>query len=396
VLTGRASNYGEGWGPDSPRGRRANAGQTVNQNTALKNSVWWAGLVLRANLVSTFPVDVVRLGSDGLLVPIKNPGQLVSEPYPNVDITEFLFSTQMDKDRYGNAVGIIRERNALGLPITVELQNMATCSAIMNGPAVQQWRCGNDYYNPRDIWHEKQYTMAGLGLGLSVLGYAAHTMGIYASTQEFALQWFGNGALPRGTLKNTVRPKLDPKVADEARERFKAATQDGDIFVHGQEWEWTPATTSAQSSGFLDQKASSERDVARYVGVPGGMLDVEISTGNITYANVTQANLQFLVTQLGPSVIRTERYWSAKALPKPWQMKLNTDALMRMDPMSKAQLMGLLIDKKVRTPTEVRRLDNLAPYTPEQLAELGTFASMGKPAPAGPVQKESTPWLVPS
>lgn len=393
--TQREASLGSLLGDVSRQARSRNGGY-VSQDKALKNSVWWAGLNLRANVVSTFPVDVVRKTSGGLLTSVPNPGNMVTEPYPGQDITEFLYAVQMDMDRYGNAVGIIRERNFNNKPSTVELQNMSQCFPQMDGGRIKSWRIGNLYYDPRDIWHQRQYVMAGFDLGLSPLAYAAESMGIYASAQEFALEWFGNGALPRGVLKHTRRDSLDAKTRRDAKEQFRESTQGGDIFVTGNNWEWNPATTTATSAGFLDQKAASERDVCRYVGVPASMVDVEVSTGNITYANVTQANLQFLVTQLGPSVVRTQNYWSRVALPQPWLFRFNTDALLRMDPVTKSDLLIRLSNAKLRTPSEVRALDNLAPYDDAQLAELGTFAQMGKVAAPGPVQKESAPWLVPS
>lgn len=388
-LLGDEARYRQG-GPTTP---------VVTQERALRNSVWWAGSVLRANLVSTFPVDVVRSMPDGLLKPVPNPGILVSEPYPGQDITEFQFSTQMDKDRYGNAVGIIRERNALGKPTAVELQHMSTVAAMMDGGKIVQWRCGKDYYSPKDIWHEKQYTQSGLALGLNPLTYASRDLGIYESASDWAMDWFAGGALPRGTLKNTELSQISPQMAQEARDKFRESTRGGDIFVHGVEWEWTPADTSAATSGFLEQQESSEQAICRFIGVPAMMVGVDGGTGNITYANVTQANLQFLIMHLQPSIVRTERYWSRYALPQPWQFKLNTDALLRLDPQGKADLMVKLNAMKTRTPTELRRLDNLAPYDDLQLSELGTFAQMGKPAPGTTptnLSSEATPWLVPS
>lgn len=381
---------------DRSRARRSTA-PVMTQETALRNSVWWAGLNMRANVVSTFPVDVVRDTGGGITQSVKNPGPLVTMPWPNVDITEFLYSSQMDKDRYGNAVGIIRERNAFGLPSAVELQVMANCSAIMDGPRIVQWRCGRDYYGVKDIWHEKQYTVAGLALGLSPMAYAASgALSVAEMSQQFALDWFGNGAIPRGVLKNTKREKLNPKDVNDAKTKFRNDTAGGDIFVHGVEWEWQPAQTSAATAGFLAQKAASDRDVARFVGIPAGMVDVEVATGNITYANITQFNLHMLVNYLGPSVVRTQNFWSNNALPRPWKFRMNTDALLRMDPATKVDVMVKLADAKLRAPDEIRALDNLPPYTPDQMAQIGTFAQMSKASPAPAQTKEVQPWSVPS
>lgn len=381
---------------DGSRIRRRGAPVRVTAEQALKNSVWWAGLTLRADLMSTFPVDVVR-SVGGLMVPVVSPGLLFSRPTPDVGIVRFLHDRQWDLDSVGNHVGIITSRNAFGLPASIEQVPTECVRAQMNGRKIKHWIIDNKVYQRYEIWHETQHTVSGFDLGLSPLAYASRALSIYDSTQEFAADWFGNGALPRGVLRHTKRDRLDNQTRNDAKDGFKESTLGGDIFVTGVEWEWIPSATTAATAGFLDQKTSSEKDVARYIGVPAGMLDIEISTGNITYANATQANLQFLVTKLGPAVVGLQDFWSDHALPKPWKMRLNTDALLRMDPMTKALLLELLNKNRLRTPTELRALDNLPAYDPAQIAELTTFAQMIKPPPTGPVQKEEAqPWLVPS
>lgn len=390
VLTGREANLGVILGDQSRIYRSSRSGANVNQDQALKNSVWWACLRLRASVESSFPVDVIRQGADGLDYSVKSPGVMVSEPYPGQDISEFLYSTRVDKDRYGNAVGIIRSRNAMQLPTSVELQDMKECRAVMVGQRIKQWRIAGKLYDPGEIWHERQWTMAGWDLGLSPLAYAASTMGIYQSTMDFAQDWFNNGAQPRGVLKNVKRDKIPPQTREDIKRQFKASTEGGDIFVSGAEWEWNPATTDATSAGFLAQQAATHRDVCRYLDVPASMIDVEITTGNVTYGSVNAFDLQFLALSMGPAVKRTETYWSRAALPRPWKFKLNTDALIRMDPQGKADLMLKLSNALLRTPDELRALDNLPPFTPAQLSELGTFAALRKPEKS-PANREVTP-----
>lgn len=388
----------------SGRGSRARNSRTtapITQESAFKNSVWFAGMTLWADVVSSFPLDVYRPAGDGLLSPVSNPGPMFDSPSPDVDITEFLYSSTMDKRRYGNCVGIIQGRNSYGAATVVELQKMSDVAATMSGSKLVKWRIGRQEYDPVDIWHEKEYTLAGFDLGMSPLANAAATMGIYQSTQDFALDWFALGANPRGILKNTERDVIPAEVRDDAKLQFREATQGGDIFVAGREWEWVPQMQDQMSNNFLKQQAASDRDVCRFVGVPASMIDVEVSTGNITYANVTQANLQWLISRVGPFARRTERYWTRNATPRPWTVKLNTDALLRMDPQTRATLMIAQADAMLRVPSELRALDNLPDYTPEQLTELSFYAKLKKPpATPGPqavkAREDGQPWQIPA
>lgn len=377
------------------RSRGSLALNLPTQDTALRNSVWWGCINLRANVISTFPMNVFRpvAGSPELGIPMKAP-TIFAEPWPGVDISEWLYGTEIDKCRYGNSVGIIRGRNSFGKvtqvqPVPMSNQVRALIDTDRDGTqTIVKWRIGELEFNPEDIWHEKRYTVKGLPLGLSPLAYAAYTMGIYNSAQQFAAEWFALGPLPRGMLKNVERETVPTDIREQAKDQFKASTLNGDIFVTGSEWEWTPAGADQATPNFLAQQESSARDVCRYVGVPASMVDVEVSTGNITYANVTMANLQWLITEVGPEARRTEHYWSKMATPGPWYAKMNTDALLRMDPQTRNVVLMAQLAQRAKTPTEIRALDNLPPYTPDQIAELDLFASMGKPAPVAPADRK--------
>lgn len=402
ALIGKQDRIGglsdlEGYGYERrPSGARR--APQITQATALRNSVWWACCHLRANVFSSFPLDVIKPGPDGLTYPVTNAGTLVDEPSPGVDITEFMYSSEMDLSRYGNSVGIIRLRNAFNLPVVVELADMGSVVAKMKGRSIDYWVIDNTRYEVGDIWHQKRHTIGGFALGLSPLAHAAWSMAIYKSAQEFALDWFATGANPKGSLQHTERATVPPEERQAVKDEFKDSTAGGDIFVHGRAWTWTPAQQDALSAGFLEQQTASNQDVCRYGDVPASMVGVETATGNITYANVTQANLQWLITSIGPQARRTERYWSKNALPKPWHLKLNTDALLRMDPMARADLMIKLKVANLRAPDELRALDNLAPFTDEQMAQITTFSQLSKPAPSVPQpvnNGEVSPWHIP-
>jgi hypothetical protein len=59
-----------------------------------------------------------------------------------------------------------------------------------------------------------------------------------------------------------------------------------------------------------------------------------VAGGNITYANVTQRNLQFLIMHLQPAMGRREDALTTLT-PRPQFVKLNTDVLLRMDPQTR-------------------------------------------------------------
>jgi HK97 family phage portal protein len=350
---------------------------TVNNDTAMRHSAVWACLRLRADLVSTMPVDVYRR-VNGLQVEVSKPPILVNPGGNRVDLCEWLYSSQVDLDRAGNVIGLITEVNALGLPARIDLQMLSECS-VQSVKGKLTYRIGGVSYDPSKIWHERQYTVSGLEVGLSPVAYAAWSIGEYLSIQDFALSWFGGGAVPKARMKNTAKT-VTPTEAEAVKSRYRATQSNGDIFVHGADWEFE--FMQAQNAGmeWIEGKRYGVTDIARFFGVPGDLIEAAVSTGTITYANISQRNLQFLIMNLQPAIVRRERRLS-QLVGQPRYVKFNTDALLRMDPETRAKVNAVKIASRQMTPSEARELDELPPYTPEQLQEFTDLFGPPKVAP---------------
>lgn len=369
------------------RGAAGSAGASVNvtQESALRSSAVWACLNLHAQLESSLPIDAFT-DIEGMQVEVTKP-QVLEEPFLGVDITEHLFSSRFDMSRYGNSVSVIRARNAFGLPTSIELAPMSDTSALVSGTRIKEWRICGETYRPGDILHEKGTTIGGWPIALSPIAYAALTLGGALSAAQFVQDWFTGGASPSGVLRNTVFDSLDQSEIDDAKAKFKLATAARDIFVTGSEWEWIPAAMDAQSAGFLEERQASVTDIARYLNTPGDMIDAPASGSSVTYANITERNLQLLVINVGPVLRRRERFWSRYLMPSRRYMKFNTDAFLRMDPQTATALLLSEVNAGMITPTEYRKLKNRPPYTPDQVDELETFGKLkganATPAAAG-------------
>ncbi len=372
-----------------PRSMAGTSGTPATPGDSLRHSGVWAAIRLRANLISTLPVDVfTKTGPLGAPVQTEAPRtRFFARPAAGMLWHEWVYATQADLDRYGNCMGHIVAREN-GWPAQVELWSAGDVTAVGTGNLVTEYRHRGKSYAPVDVWHERSYVAAGVPLGLSPVAYAAWSTGAYLSAQSFALDWFGNGAHPMGTLKNTVERELDPKVLDAAKARFKVATANRDIFATGAEWEFTPSAVDASTAQFLDQMTYGIADVARWFDVPATAIDGSPNgTASLSYANVTQDNLQLLVRHLGPAITRRELSLSANALPAPRFCKFNSDALLRLDPTGRTDLMVKEIDGWLLAPDEGRALLNRPPLTPDQIELL----KLRKSAKTTPDPQEVTP-----
>jgi HK97 family phage portal protein len=368
--------------------RSAGKGAVATSDTALRHSAVWACLRLRADLVSTTPLDVFRRVK-GVQIEMPRP-PLFSEPGgPGIELEEWLYSSQMDLDRFGNTVGVITERDGLGKPRRIELAPMQDVSVHVRQGMLDHYRIAGTKYDPSDIWHEKQFTVPGLAVGLSPVAYAAWSLGTYLSAQEFALAWFDSDAAPAGHLRNTLKPTVDEPDAKAIKARFKNAVRDRDIFVTGRDWEYTFQQVPANTVMFLEQQQYGVADAARFFGAPGDLIGAETSTGSITYASITQRNLQLLIMNLGPVFVRREKALS-RAIYGSQYAKFTTDAtVLRMDPEARSKTILAKISGRALAPSEARELDNLPPFTDEQLAEFDRL--FGAPRLDKPADKIGAP-----
>lgn len=358
----------EHWGL-VPRGRSTATGSvTVTADTALRQSAVWACLRLRAGLISTMPLDVFRKVL-GLQVEMPKPPVLVAPGGERWDLVDWMYASQFDLDRGGNTIGLITETNSLNLPSRIDLQSLGDCTVLDRKDTGLKYRIGGKEYPPEKVWHERQYVIAGLPVGLSPVAYAAWTIGQYQSAQQFALDWYGSGGIAKGQMRNTAMPEVKQPTADAMKVRFKASVEGRDVFVTGKDWEYSPIQAEAVGMEWLEAQKFGIGDVARFFDCPGDLIDAAVTTGNITYANVTQRNLQFLIMHLGPAVFRREKALS-KLLPVPRFVKLNRDALLAMDPETRTKVITERINNRTLAPSEGRALENLPPLTEEQIAEF--------------------------
>lgn len=372
--------------------RTARPNRLVTQDTAFHISAVWAALRLRADLISTFPIDVFRrVGQAQVETPI--PDVLRFPGGPRVSLSEWLYMSQIDLDRTGNCFGLISARDSLGLPARIDLVPATDVAVVMHGGQLVGYRIKGTVFDPEDVWHETQYRIAGLEVGLSPVAYASWSMGIYASLDNFIVEFLDNATTPSVVMKNNQRTLNDVQ-AKEMKDRWRATVQNGDALIIGADWEFSPFQAEQTGLNWLQAKQFEQEDIARFFNVPHDLLDISSSgsagSSKMTYANIGQRNLQFLMFNLQPAIQRREQALSNGLLPSGKSsadqrnnryVKFNTDSLLRLDPTAQAALFASQIAAGIRAPSEARELMNLPPLTDSQKTELQGVSNGGMMPP---------------
>lgn len=375
--------------------RSTRSGSSIGKKQAMSASAVWAATQLRADLVSTMPIDVFkRLPGTGALREMKKPDILVApdvwgEGQP-MSIVEWLAASQLDLDRYGNAFGIITQRDGNNLPSQIHLVDAADVSVFGKGGQVTEYRIGKKSYTPREIWHERQYMESGSALGLSPIAAGARVLAGHLSALDFSLDWFERGASPSMIIQNMKEELKDDGVIARIKRRAMASMRDGEPAVFGRDWNVQIKNARATDVAFLDMLDHNVVEIARFFRVPARVIDAAVSGQSVTYANLSQDMLHLLVLYVGPVISRRETALS-RLVPGDRFVKLNSEALLRMDPASRRMLLLAEYAGGVKTRDEVRALENLGPWPesepagpaegqPAQLAQLISHLSQLSPS----------------
>lgn len=369
------------------------ASVNVTTDSALTLSAVWGCVDLRASLVSTLPLEVFRKrGSTKEVVP--TPKVLRSPGGDKVDIEEWLYSSQVSLDLRGNSFGFISAFDA-GFPSQIELLHPDLVSAgyeesVVNGVRRRElvWRVQGQKVDSDRIWHEKAHTFPGSPLGLSVIAYAARTMGTALAAEKFGHNWFRDGAHPSSVL--TSDKPIDEVQAKTIKQRLMAVFSGGsrEPLVLGAGLKYAAIQVSPNESQFLETIRAGIEGTCRFFSVDPEMIGAGVSGGSsITYANREQRAVDFLTYKFGPTLIRRERALT-RLTPAPQFVKFDADELLRTDMVTRYQAHNMAIAGKWKTDDEVRHDEDMPPLTPDQKAELALVpltvnpAGMPKPLPA--------------
>jgi HK97 family phage portal protein len=336
----------------------------VTSKQALQNSAMWACVRLHADLESTVPIDTQRRSVTGQLIDMKTPHVLVTpdewaEGQPML-INEWLYARRVSLSIYGNAIGIITERDGSSLPRQIHLVDAEDVTVRGKGGRIVEYRIGNTEYKPKDIWHDRQYLMPGSPLGLSPLSHAALSLQAHRSAAQLTIDWFDRSASPALIVRNNKDDLNDDAAVQKIKRRLSASIHNGEPLVMGQKWEVQLATAKARDAAFLELMDHSVVDIARFFSTPARAIDGVVSGQAVTYANLTQDLLHLLVVHAGPNFTRTEKSLS-RLVPGDGFMKLNSDALMRMDPEARRRLSIDEYNAGLITQEEARALENRPP-----------------------------------
>lgn len=314
----------DGWlgvqrGRDSP----------ATPDAALKISAFYRAIDLRTDSIGKYPITVRDLSTreeveDHYLGPIL-------WERANEAMTPFTFNKLVEYQRLvlGNAYVWIY-RDGAGRPIELIPLPPGTCSWYMEPDTGKLWyvarnpKTGEVYkLSPADILHYKGFTTNGIG-GISLLTYASTILNVSTSREAYEEAIYTNGGHPAGVLKTASDLSGKPDITLQSGEKISykdVVRKEWDrihagagnafrIAVLDNGLEYQPLAMSNADAQFVQSKAVTVEDIARFTGVPLHKL----FTGKQSYNSNEANSLDYVKDTMHPAVVQYEQESSYKLL----------------------------------------------------------------------------------
>lgn len=317
---------------ESPRGwfpAGRSRDRPMREADALKISAFYRAVDLRSDSIGRLPAAVkdltVRREVAGHYL-----GPVLWER-PNEAMGPFVYKKLVEYQRLvlGNAyVWVYRDRD--GRPAELLPLPPGTCRSYIQPDNGQLWYIAQDpkslrlyRLHPEDILHYKGMSLNGIE-GLSLLGQAARTLRVAQSRDQYEQDVYQNGGRPSGVLttESDLSSKPDITMPDGTKVSYKDVVR--------QEWErvhtgpgnnmrvavldsslkYMPISMSNADAQFVENKAVSVADIARFTGVPLYLL----YSGKESYQSNSANGVEYVKYAIQPTVTQYEEEDSRKLL----------------------------------------------------------------------------------
>jgi HK97 family phage portal protein len=327
------------WAPPARTG-----GVLVNDTTALTESTVWAATRYLQQTIAALPWHVHRDIPGGSEVAYAHPvdrllHERASAEFSAYDFRELLVGWAI---RHGNGVAEIEPdqtgRAAALHPIHPDRVAFKRAKDSIFDAYGDEIEAGALYYeidgqtvlSARRVFHLKGYGADG-PVGLSVVEFAAQTIGWAKATQMFGAAFFANGANIGGVIQNKI--PLSIEALEAQRKEFKRAHSGASkafTTVHlDADSTYTPFAANLEQSQFVELNHYLVEEICRWVGVPPSKV---FHWKDAHYNNLESASIEVVTDSLLPWVKKLEAEADFKLFGlnrRGFSSKLNLRGLLR-------------------------------------------------------------------
>lgn len=346
------------------------AGVHVTPDTALRQAVVWACITYLSRTVAQLPWRVM---TD---TPVK--GEVTTHPVhrllrvrPNPEMGPFTFKETMVgwACSWGNAVAEI-ERDNSQRPIGLWPLDPRRVDFVRDGATgellYEIWSDGEprSYLRADQVLHLRGY---GDGpVGLSVMAYAAESIGWARATEIFGAAYFGQGVHPSGLL--ALNGKLTPEgkkvLEDDLATKFSGPRNAHRTLVVDFDAKYTRFSPDPEAAQLVETRQHQVEEICRWFGVPPHKVMHLLRS---TFSNIEHQSIEVVVDSITPWALRLEEEADYKLFNGRAGLytKLDLKGLLRGAYKDRQEGLQIMRRNGVINANEWRALEDMNPIGPE-------------------------------
>lgn len=333
-------------------------GQIFNRYSAMNISAVFAATNLIANTIASLPIKVLINDEKGNNVWDNHTVNISFNNPNNGNISQFTLIKLIIQSVIlkGNAFVLIQrdgEGNVKSLKF-VESQDVTINYDKIKGKLSYTVNYQPKTIEPKDMLHFILNSYDGVN-GVSIISYAARTIGITNSSENSAKAFFDNGMNVNGLLK--VNSPISQQQKMEIRQSWQQAYNGngGGLAIINGNMDYQQLTLNPSDSQLLESRNFNVSDIARFFNINPLLIGGQ---GGASYASLEMLENAFLVHTLQPYITMIESELNRKLL-RPIDNNLSiiieTNELLRTEKDKQANYYKTMIDSGILTRNEVRK-----------------------------------------
>lgn len=336
-------------------------GTVVNQDSALTLSAFFNAVDIISNDYAKLPKAVFQKTNTDRIKQNNHPLQYLISTRPNQYMTSFMFDKMIITHAIlkGNGYAIIERHPNTAAPVALQLINQdQTPVSVIKYDNGLFYKIGDTLIAAEDIYHIPGFSLNGI-TGISVISYAAISLGTALSSQEFGSDYYKAKGVGTAVVTSSKSIDADGKIrlGDALNTRLNQAGNWKTVILD-ETGSFQHLNITPQESQFLVTNKYAIAEVARWLNIPVHKLKDNSDTNN----SISESQeLMYAADSIVPWAIKNEQEANCKLFTVAEQkagfhIKANIGSLLRSDKKTQSEFFSKLIFSGVYTRNEVRNL----------------------------------------
>jgi HK97 family phage portal protein len=342
---------------------RVAAGVRVDADTAVTVPAVWACLRYLSQTVAVLPWHVMRDGEGGAEKATSHPVDWLLWKRPNPEWSSFQFRETLTHWalRHGNGYAEI-ERDGMGRPIALwplHPQRVVPMRPSEGGALFYRVDGLNDL-SLMDVFHVRGF---GEGpVGLSVVEYAAQSIGWAKAAQMFGAGFFGNGMNIGGYIEvpGGLRPEGKAELDKELKRKLGGPKKAGSFPILDAGMKVVPLGIEPNKGQFIETNQFLVSEICRWFGVPPHKV---ADLMRATFSNIEHQSIEVVQDSIMPWVKRFEDEADYKLFGAQnrngYYTRINITGLLRGDTAARAAMYKMMFETGSFSPNMILGLEDM-------------------------------------